>query len=103
MRAHEQDAGQVRNGTSFDGLAFCSFADSLLPDEEESEEDELGVFYHLFGDVEVHVPRGFGFDEGSVAGDSAVGFDDDGFRVGVYELKEVGQCGCSEVSMGGGV
>jgi len=49
------------------------------------------VFGHFIGDVEVHVPRGFGFEEASTPSDSTVGFDHYGFRVVVYELKQVSE------------
>ena len=45
------------------------------------------MFDHFVGDVEVHVPWGFGFKECTATGYSAVGFDDDGFRVSVYKLN----------------
>jgi hypothetical protein len=36
---------------------------------------------------------GFGLEEAPAASDSAVGFDDDGFRVAVYKLEDVSELG----------
>ena len=70
---------------------LCSLTDPLLPDEEESEEDEFGAFDHFVGDVEIHTSWSFGFEEASAASDLAVGFHDDGLRDTVHKLKEVSE------------
>lgn len=80
---HQHNTGQVWCSVEMRG--FCSFADSLFPDQEESEEDEVNIVDHFAGDVEVHVSRGLGFDETSATSDLAVGFGDDGFRITIYK------------------
>ena len=89
MGSHQQGAGEGRSSAFEFGHGFCSLTDSLFPYEEEGEKDEFRVFDHFVGDIEVHVPRSFGFENISTTGDVAVGFGDDGLCVTVYKLKGV--------------
>jgi hypothetical protein len=90
-RVHQHHGGEVWSDAPGIGYGLGSLTDPLLPDEKEGEEDEIRIFGHFVGDIEVHVPWWFGFEEGSAVGDSAMGFDDDLFRLTVYELKDVGE------------
>ena len=90
-RVHQHHGGEVWSDAPGIGYGLGSFTDPLLPDEKEGEEDEIRVFGHFVGDIEVHVPWWFCFEEGSAVGDSAMGFDDHLFRLTVHELKDVGE------------
>lgn len=81
------------------GYELRPLANSLLPDEKESEDNEFGVFNHFVRDIEVHMSWCFYFEETSATCDLTMGFDHDGLRVGVYKLQEMSGFDSGEVSI----